>query len=135
MAETEYLRVVVSRRGKVRTAEFRLREGESGLSMFLNRASPAPAQIIEAVRAAGKQGDLAIAVIDTSHLAELGLRIIRTPGGTTDAEVNAIHVEARLPWWRRIVLVLRGTSHHEYFNNKISSRLAEVARLIGDEGA
>lgn len=109
MAEAEYLRVVVSRRGKVRVSEFRLREGESGLSMFLNRPSPTPARIIGAVRAAGKQGDLAVAVLPASYLAELGLRTVHTPGGTADPEVNAIHVEARLPWWRRIVLTLHGT--------------------------
>jgi hypothetical protein len=61
VADTELLRVVVARRGKVRPAEFRLREGEFGLSLYRKAESPGAASIIEAVRAAGKRGELVAA--------------------------------------------------------------------------
>jgi hypothetical protein len=54
VADTELLRVVVARRGKVRPAEFRLQEGEIGLSLYRKAEAPGPDAIIEAVRAAGK---------------------------------------------------------------------------------
>jgi hypothetical protein len=130
VADEELLRVVVARRGKVRQTEFRLREGEIGLSLFRKVDSPGPDAIIEAVRAAGKQGELAVAEIPVSVIRELGLRLVRTPGGTPDADVNELHVEARVPWLRRLVLVLRRRPVHEYFNQTMTPKLAVAARLV-----
>jgi hypothetical protein len=48
------LRVVVVRKGKVKATEFRLREGEIGLSLFRRAESADAKAIIAAVRAAGK---------------------------------------------------------------------------------
>jgi hypothetical protein len=42
-----YLRVVVARRGKVRAAEFRLRGGEVGLSLFRRSPTAGPEAILK----------------------------------------------------------------------------------------
>lgn len=130
MPDRELLRVVVARRGRVRSAEFRLREGEVGLSLFRKAASPDADTIIAAVRAAGKQGDLAVAEIPISVFRRLGLRLVPTPGGTPDPAVNALHVEARPPWWRRIALRLCGVAVHDWFNEAVVPGLAAEARLV-----
>lgn len=51
----DLLRVVVVRKGKVKSTEFLLREGEIGLSMFWKADSPGVDTIIEAVRAPGNK--------------------------------------------------------------------------------
>ena len=113
MADDGVLRVVVVRKGKVKPTEFRLRDGETGLSLF-RRADQADAKaIIAVVRAAGKQGDLGIAELPVAVFRRLGLRLVRTPGGTPDPAVNALHVEARPPSWRDLFCgcaVCRSTS-------------------------
>jgi hypothetical protein len=124
------LRVVVVRKGKVKPTEFRLREGETGLSLFRTAGLADPTPIIAAVRAAGKQGELGVAEIPVPVLRRLGLRLVRTPGGTPDPAVNALHVEARLSWWRRLVLRLRGVPVHKWFNEHIPPKLAAVAKLV-----
>jgi hypothetical protein len=60
------------------------------------------------VRAVGKQGELAVAEIPARVLHDCGLRLIATPGGSSDPAVNAQHMEARPSWWRRFVLRFRG---------------------------
>jgi hypothetical protein len=107
------LRVVVVRKGKVKPTEFRLRDGEIGLSLFRTADLPDPEAIIAAVRAAGKQGELGVAEIPVSVFRRLRLRLVRTPGGTPDPAVNALHVEARPSWWRRLVLRFRGVPIQE----------------------
>jgi hypothetical protein len=124
------LRVVVVRRGKVKPAEFRLRDGEIGLSLFRKADQPGPEAIIAAVRAAGKQGELEVAEIPVNVFRRLGLRLVRTPGGTPDPAVNALHVEARPPWHRRLVLRLRGVPIHEWFNERVAPELAAAAKLV-----
>ena len=76
MEVNELLRVVTLRKGKLKPAEFELREGEKGLSLFAYRDQPGPAEIIEAVRAMGKQGDLAVAVISAHEIRALGSRVL-----------------------------------------------------------
>ena len=124
------LRVVVARRGKARPAEFRLREGEVGLSLFRRADDPNPAAIIEAVRNAGKQGELAVVEIPVRVVREAGLRIVATPGGTPDPAVNDLHAEARPPVWRRVLLRLRGRKVHEWFNERITPKLAAAAKGV-----
>jgi hypothetical protein len=126
----DLLRVVVVRRGKVRPAEYRLREGEAGLSLFRGLESPGPDAIVAAVRAAGKQGELGITEIPVSVLQELGLRLVSTPGGTPDPEVNAAHVEARIGRLLRIRLWFRRVSVVAYFNDHLAPRIAAAARLV-----
>src|SRR5690349_21008868 len=104
--EENLLRVVSLRQGKLKPAEFRLREGERGLSLFAHRASPSPDEVVAAVRAAGKKGEFAAAAFAVKGLRTLGLRLVPTQGGTPVAEVNAIHCEARLSWFRRFYLWL-----------------------------
>ena len=132
MAE-EVLRVVVVRKGKVKPSEFRLREGEVGLSLFRKAASPDSGAIIEAVRAAGKQGDLSVVEIPVAVVMQLGLRLVSTLGGTPDPAVNALHVEARPSKWRHILLRLRGIAVHDWFNEHMTAILANEARLIEGE--
>lgn len=134
MPDDELLRVVVVRRGKVRPAEFRLRDGETGLSLFRKVDSPDPDAIIAAVRAAGKQGDLGVAEIPVRVFRELGLRLVAAPGGTPDAAVNALHVEARPSWLRRIALRLRRVAVHDWFNETVAPKLAAGSRLVGGDG-
>jgi hypothetical protein len=132
MEPQQLLRVVALRRGSLKPVEFRLREGEKGLSLFAQLQHPDTTAVIEAVRAAGKQGDLAAAVLEARELQALGLVIIHAPGGTPVAEVNAIHFEARLPRLRGLFLWLRGKRLHEFFNERFSERVCGIARLLGE---
>jgi Ni,Fe-hydrogenase maturation factor len=134
VADEELLRVVVVRRGKVRPTELRLRKGEIGLSLFRKTESLDPAAIVEAVRAAGKQGELRVVEIPARVFRELGLRLVRTHGGTPDPAVNALHIETRFPWWQHLVLLLRRRAIHQEFNDRITPRLAEAAKLVEGEG-
>ena len=124
------LRVAALRKGKLSPAEFRLREGEKGLSLFAHQEQPGPAQVIEAVRAAGKKGDLKAAVILAEEIRKLGLTIVQTRGGTSSEEVNAIHYEARLPWVRGLMLRLRGVRPLDYFNEHVAPKLCAAARVM-----
>ncbi|VTU01049.1 unnamed protein product [Gemmataceae bacterium] len=130
MADQELLRVVVVRKGKVKPTEFRLREGEIGLSLFRAADPPGVEAIVAAVRAAGKQGELGVAEIPTVVFRSLGLRLVRTPGGTPDPAVNALHVEARPSRWQQLVLWVRRRSVHEWFNTHAVPHLAAAAKLI-----
>jgi hypothetical protein len=124
------LRVVVVRKGKVKPTEFQLREGGIGLSLFRKADQPDAKAIIAAVRAAGKLGDLGAAEIPVSVFRRLGLRLVPTPGGTPDPAVNALHVEARPSWLRRLALRFRRLAVHQWFNSCISSELAAAAKLV-----
>lgn len=130
MPDGELLRVVVIRKGQVKPTEFRLREGEIGLSLFRSTDETGPEAILAAVRAAGKQGDLAIAEIPLVVFGRLGLQLVPTPGGTQDPAVNVLHVEARLPWWQRLVLRIRRLPFHEWFNKNITPELVATAKLL-----
>lgn len=83
-----------------------------------------------AVRAAGKQGELGVAEIPMAVFRGLGLRLVRTPGGTPDPAVNACHVEARPPLWRRVLLWWRRVAPHDWFNERVTPELARAARLV-----
>jgi hypothetical protein len=130
MEATEFLRVVSIRRGKIRPAEFRLREGEKGLSLFARAAHPGPEAIRDAVRNAGKRGELGIAILPGTELRALGLVVVQTAGGTPSPEVNLLHCEARLPWLRRLWLRIRFRDPTEYFNDEVSPRIDALARLL-----
>src|SRR5688572_25575078 len=127
---SEVLRIVAVRKGKLVPSEFMLRPGELGLSLFAKVKEPRPEQVIEAVRMAGKQGDLRAAVISITRLRSLGLRLVPSIGGTPDADINSLHLEARLPAWRRLAFYVRGIPPHEYFNSQISPKLCEIARVL-----
>jgi hypothetical protein len=124
------LRVVVVRKGKVKLTEFRLRDGEVGLSLFRSADQTGPEAILAAVHAAGKQGELGVVEIPVSLFRRLRLRLARTPGGTPDPAVNALHIEARPSWWRRLVLRFRRVPVHEWFNEYIAPELAAAAKLV-----
>ena len=94
MPDEGMLRVVVVRKGKVRPTEFRLRDGEVGLSLFRSVDSIGPEAILAAVHAAGKQGELGVVEIPVRVFRWFRLRLVPTPGGTPDPAVNALHVEA-----------------------------------------
>lgn len=130
MPDEGVLRVVVVRKGKVKPTEFRLRDGEVGLSLFRSADQTGPEAILAAVRTAGKKGELAVVEIPVSLFRRLSLRLVRTPGGTPDPAVNALHVEARPSWWRRLVLRLRRMAVHEWFNEYITPELAAAAKLV-----
>jgi hypothetical protein len=99
--------------------------------LFAKVDQPSAAEVIDAVRAAGKQGDLAAAIIEVQEIRALGLNLVQTPGGTPVSKVNAIHWEARLPFLRQLLLWLRGRRPVEFFNDYFSRELYEIARLAG----
>lgn len=125
----DLVRVIRVRKGALKPSEFQLRPGEVGLSLFEYRDDPGPARLIQAVREAGKQGELVTALIPVRRMRELGLIVVPTPGGTPDAEVNALHREARVRWTARRSLWLRRRPLHEYFNERFAVPLCESARL------
>ena len=112
--------MVVLRKSKVKPSEFRLRNGEVGLSLFLTSDQVSPEVIIAAVHAAGKQGDLDVVEIPVKLFGQLRLRLIQTPGGTPDPAVNALHIEAQPRWWRRLISRVRDVPTHDWFNNEIT---------------
>jgi hypothetical protein len=124
------LRVVVSKKGKVKQTEFRLRPDELGLSLFRSDAGVNPEVILDAVRAAGKRGELTVVEIPLRVFHELGLRLVPTVGGTPDADVNRVHVEARFGWWFRLWLRLRRRPMHEVFNERVAPVLAAAATPV-----
>ena len=130
MGPKELFRVVALRKARPSPAEFRLREGETGLSLFAHREQPSPAQVIEAVRTAGKRGELKAAAVPAEAIRKLGLTLVQTRGGAASEEVNAIHYEARLPWWRWLAVRLRGGRPADYFNTQVSPQLCAMARLL-----
>ena len=91
--------------------------------------------ILDAVRAAGKQGELGIVEIPVSAIENLRLRLVFTPGGTPDPAVNALHVEARPTWWRRLRLRLVGETVHDWFNEHVAPELLRHARLIAGDAS
>lgn len=107
-----------------------LRGREVGLSLFRKKSHPDSEAIIEAVRAAGKQGELAVAEIPITVLRRLGLRLVATPGATPDPLVNAIHLEARLGRLLRCRLWLRRASVAEFFNEHLAPAIAAAAKLV-----
>jgi len=104
-----------------------------GLSLFKYSGTVASELILDAVRSAGKQGELGIVEISVQAFVRLRLRLVSTPGGTPDPTVNAIHAEARLPWWRQLLLRVRGVAVHDWFNENVTPELAREARLIEGE--
>lgn len=129
MDNTELLRVVTLRKGKLKPVEFRIRQGERGLSLFWCKDRSTAESVVEAVRAMGKHGDLGAAILQTDEIRALGLRLVRTPGGTGVPEIDAMHVEARLPLLRQLWLFLRGIRPYDYFNEHLSPQLCAIARL------
>lgn len=133
MKLSEVVRVVALRKGKVKPTEFRLRPGERGLSLFAVVESPSLREVMAAVEAAGKRGELASALFTVREIHQLGLRLRFTSGGTSNPRVNAIHLEARLPWWREWQCLIRGPTIADFFNERLSGRLAAIARLAEPE--
>jgi hypothetical protein len=128
-----FVRVVVLRRGKVKPAELMLRDGEKGLSLFARSHAVRAGRILQAVRAAGKQGELGLTVISAADLIKMGLALVQTPGGTPSEIVNALHYEARLSWWRRVRLWLGRQSIVDYFNEHVSPRIQAASRPLLEE--
>src|SRR5687767_4512864 len=130
MGETRPVRVVVVRRGQVRTAEFALRRGEAGLSMFACASDEEVRLVVEAVRAAGKSGALGAAALTEDDIVALGLELVPTPGGTPDPRVNDMHVEARLSLQLAETARRLGQEPWELFNQQIAAALRARARVV-----
>jgi hypothetical protein len=129
------VRVVAVRRGRIRAAEFALRPGEEGLSMFICADDEQVRLVVGAVRSAGKIGPLAAASLTERDLDGLGLVLVRTAGGTPDDRANALHVEARLSD-QAVELARRlGLQPWEYFNQQLAGALHARARVIFEEPA
>lgn len=125
----DVIRVVRVRKGYFKAVEFQLRPGETGLSVFAASPELSSERLLQAVRDAGKQGELAVALVPVRVIRELGLVLIHTSGGTPDAEINAFHREVRIKWMVRLWLWFRRRPLHEYFNEEFSARLCASARL------
>jgi hypothetical protein len=124
----EFVRVVALRGSEMPVADFRLRPGETGLSTFVMGSVPVH-EIVAAVRAMGKRGDLHGAAVPMKFVRDLGLTVVVTPGGTQRPEVNDLHVEIRVPLLRRVWLWCKGGSTVGYFNETIAPQLHAAARL------
>jgi hypothetical protein len=129
MEGRRFARIVGLKKGKLKPSEFRIRPGEKGLSLFLITEEVTTETIINAVKDAGKKGELAAAILTEGELQKAGLRMIRTPGGTPDPRVNQLHFEARIPFWKRIWLHLRAVSLDAYFNDTYSPSLFSSAKI------
>jgi hypothetical protein len=129
MDEQLLFRAAALHKGKLKPAEFRLRPTDKGLSLFCYKDRPFSESALDAVRAMGKQGDLAVAILRADELQSLGIKLVKTPGATGDPEFDAAHVEARLPWAIRFWLFLRGKRPYDYFNEVLAPRLCALARV------
>ena len=130
MPNDQLLRVARLRNGMLKPVEFRLRKGERGLSLFVYKDRATAESVLEAVRTMGKQGDLAAALLPTNELRALGLRLVPTAGATGSPEIDALHMEARLPLLRQLWLFLCRVPAYDYFNDNLSPRLCALARLL-----
>jgi len=127
---TELIRVVALSKDEFKLSEFMLRKSENGLSLFARVERPSPAEAIEAVRLMGKRGDLIAVSLKPRDIRNMGLTIVQTPGGTGNEEVNAIHFELHLPFFRRLWIRLRRIPVHEYFNESYSHKLFRAVRVL-----
>ena len=132
MEAEKLVRVVRLTGGKLRPVEFRLRPGEVGLSVFACKEAARIEDIVEAVRSLGKRGTLAAACISPHVIRELGLKLIRTPGGTLRADINDMHFEIRLTIWQRLWVSLKRKRHSDYFNEVVAPQRYATARVIED---
>jgi hypothetical protein len=85
--------------------------------------------MVMAVKAAGKGGKLAAAVLRTEDINALGLRLIKTPGGTPDPWVNTFHFETRLEFLREVSFSFRAEARRQFFNSIHSPQLLALARI------
>lgn len=124
------VRVVAIRRGRFRVADFALREGEDGLSLFACQNENDIRRVVDAVRAAGKSGQLAAAALNADDLNALGLEVIRTSGATPDERANELHVEARLSPSSAELARRLGQTPWEFFNQQIAGAMHARARVV-----
>jgi hypothetical protein len=124
------IRVVAVRRTGQRAADFALRHGEQGLSLFACDTQDEVRMVVEAVRAAGKSGKLAAAALAVQDLEALGLEVVQVPGGTPDPRANLLHVEARLAPPTAELARRLGQQSWEFFNQQIAGALRDRARVI-----
>jgi hypothetical protein len=124
------VRVVAIRRGKLRVAEFALRDEETGLSMFVCETEEDVQLAVSAVRAAGKIGHLAAAALTQQDISALGLELIPVPGATPDERVNKLHVEARLSRSAQETARRLGQQPWDFVNQQLAGALHARARLI-----
>ena len=129
-AAEQTVRVVAVRGGRCRVAEFALRRGESGLSMFACETEQEVRRVVEAVRAAGKKGELAAAALTEHDLEALGLERVPLPGGTPDERVNELHVEVRLSVSTAETARRLSQEPWEFFNQQMSGAIHARARII-----
>lgn len=128
MEPSTLLRVVIAG-PKLHKRDFKLRKDELGLSLFAEAAGVDEESVIAAVRASGKQGELAVAEIWAEDIFRLGLVLVHTPIETGNPLVDACHVEARLSDEQRHSLGHLALDGVKYFNEELAPRLAELARL------
>jgi hypothetical protein len=126
----EAVRVVAVRRGGLRAAEFSLRPGETGLSLFACQSEEEVRLVVEAVRSAGKTGTLAAAALLVRDLEALGLKLVPSPGATPDARANRLHVEAHLAAASAELARRLGQEPWEFFNQQLAGELRARARVV-----
>jgi hypothetical protein len=124
------LRIVALRGGKLRPSEFRLREGEVGLSAFGFVDATDAGRILELVRAAGKAGELAAVTLPAGDLRQLGLVVVATPGATGDPDVDARHYEVLLPDVQIEALNRSGVGVAVEFNGRFGRALSQMATIL-----
>ena len=98
--------------------------------MFVCRTDEEVRMVVEAVRAAGKSGQLAAAAITPNEVNELGLVLVPTAGATPDERANKLHVEARLSQTTAELARRMGQQPWEFFNQQLAGAIYARARII-----
>lgn len=130
MTPDDLVRIVRIRRGKCKVSDFFLRPGERGLSLFERSETIGLDAIIQAVRDAGKQGDLAAALVPIRVFRSLKLVMVKSEGQTPDPLINATHWEARLGFWISFRLWLSRRPRGQYFNENYAPKLFEESSIL-----
>jgi hypothetical protein len=118
----------------VDVTEWQLREEEQGLSVFEKVEYPSPLMVVAAVglRKKSKYG-LGAFALKREEVWGLGLRFIRTLGGTGVPPVDAIHFDIRLSFFREVSFSWRADQKRQYFNSVISPQLQALSRPVLDQ--
>jgi hypothetical protein len=97
--------------------------------VFEKKPYPSPAIVVAAV-GLKKKGRLGAFALKREDVWALGLRFIRTLGGTGVPPVDLVHFDIRLSFFREVSFSFRAEQKRQYFNSMISPQLQAIARPV-----